>query len=121
MINDYDNFFLGVDDLTEAKQYYHNTLGLPVKFDFASKGMIAFRVGRHEPAIILKDKKHFKDVKPSCWFVADNVNDTYRVLHEKGVQFLSAPFPIATGLAVEFEDPFGNRFGVADYTKNDEM
>ena len=34
---------------------------------------------------------------------------------EKGVKFLSAPFRIRTGNAVEFEDPFGNRLGITDY------
>ena len=29
-----------------------------------------------------------------------------------GIKFLSEPFKIGTGNAVEFEDPFGNRLGV---------
>jgi hypothetical protein len=29
--------------------------------------------------------------------------------------FLSEPFKIKTGMAVEFEDPFGNRLGITDY------
>jgi len=30
---------------------------------------------------------------------------------------LSEPFEIYTGLAVEFEDPFGNKLGITDYSK----
>ena len=33
------------------------------------------------------------------------------------IKFLSEPFKIGTGNAVEFEDPFGNRLGVTDYIK----
>ena len=33
------------------------------------------------------------------------------------IKFLTEPFPIRTGNAVEFEDPFGNRFGITDYKK----
>ncbi len=29
----------------------------------------------------------------------------------------SEPYEIYTGLAVEFEDPFGNRLGITDYSK----
>lgn len=78
-------------------------------------GMSAFNVGSEEPAIILKDKTKFSDVKPTIWFVVDDVTETYNELKEKGVKFLSAPFRIRTGNAVEFEDPFGNRLGITDY------
>ncbi|MFT9056011.1 MAG: hypothetical protein ABF449_05210 [Ethanoligenens sp.] len=33
------------------------------------------------------------------------------------VRFLSEPFAIATGTAVEFEDPDGNRLCFTEYTK----
>jgi len=37
-------------------------------------------------------------------------------LKTRGVRFVSDPFQIRTGLAVEFEDPFGNRLGITDYS-----
>ena len=37
-------------------------------------------------------------------------------MKENGIKFLSEPFRIRTGYAVEFEDPFGNRFGITDYS-----
>lgn len=79
--------------------------------------MAAFNVGDQEPAIILKDLNKFPDVKPTIWFVVDDVKDEYNSLKERGVSFLSEPFEIMTGMAVEFEDPFGNRFGITDYSK----
>jgi predicted enzyme related to lactoylglutathione lyase len=45
----YDNFFLPVNDLEQAKDYYQNVLGLSLKFDFSDKGMNAFKVGNEEP------------------------------------------------------------------------
>ncbi|AFA49651.1 VOC family protein [Acetobacterium woodii] len=114
-MNKYDNFFVPVDDLQEAVKYYVNVLGLELKFDFSDKGMVAFNVGDEEPAIILKEKSKFPDVKPAIWLVADNVNDEYQRLRKNGVKFLSEPFQIGTGHAVEFEDIDGNRFGIADY------
>lgn len=111
----YDNFFFPVDDMEKAKQYYNGTLGLELKFDFSDMGMAAYNVGVEEPAIILKDINKFKDLKPTLWFVVDNVFNMYSKLKSRGVKFLSDPFKIKTGYAVEFEDPFGNRLGITNY------
>ncbi|MHC6179693.1 VOC family protein [Clostridium sp. JNZ X4-2] len=116
-MKNYDNFFMGVNNLEEAKEYYGSILGLKLKFDFSIKGMVAFNIGNEEPAIILKDESIFKNMKPTIWFEVENVEIEYDKLKKKGVQFLSEPFEIMTGMAVEFEDPFGNRLGITDYTK----
>jgi predicted enzyme related to lactoylglutathione lyase len=115
-MNDYDNFFLPVTDLNKAKQFYGTVLGLPIKFDFSERGMAAFTVGNQEPALIVKDVHRFPDAIQTIWFVVDDVNSDYQRLKGCGVRFLSEPFPIPTGLAVEFTDPFGNRLGITDYS-----
>jgi predicted enzyme related to lactoylglutathione lyase len=117
-MKEYDNFFLGVTDIEQAKKYYKDILGLSLKFDFADRGMIAFKVGDQEPAIILKDLKNFPNTKPTIWFVVNDVKAEYEKLKKKEVNFISEPFEILTGMAVEFEDPFGNRLGITDYSKN---
>lgn len=116
-MKDYDNFLLPVDSLEVARDYYGHILGLDIKFDFSNMGMMAYKVGQQEPAIILKDKAKFPDAKPTIWFVVDDVKIEYDKLKAKGVKFLSEPFEIKTGIAAEFEDPFGNRLGITDYTK----
>jgi predicted enzyme related to lactoylglutathione lyase len=78
--------------------------------------MVAFKVGEQEPAIIIKDIKKFPETKPTIWFVVDDVQNEYVKLKERGVAFLSEPFKIHTGLAAEFEDPYGNRLGITDYS-----
>lgn len=115
-MNCYDNYFLPVDNLTVAKEFYEK-IGLIQKFDFSDMGMAAYKVGQDEPAIILKDRHRFPDTKPTVWFVVDDVEAEYTQLSEKGVQFLAEPFQIHTGMAAEFEDPFGNRLGITDYKK----
>lgn len=111
----YDNYFIPIDNMEEAKNYYENILGLKLKFDFSDIGMAAYNVGDEEPAIILKDKNKFKDLKPTIWLEVDDVNAKYNEMKKVGINFLSEPFKIKTGNAVEFEDPFGNRFGITDY------
>jgi predicted enzyme related to lactoylglutathione lyase len=114
IISDYDNFFLPGNNLDTAKEFYKNKLGLDIKFDFADKGMTAFKVGDNEPAIILSN---MQNTKPAIWFTVDNVRQAYEELKQKGVEFLSEPFEIMTGLSVEFTDPFGNKLGLTDYSK----
>lgn len=117
-ILDYDNFFLPVSDLTQAKDFYQNKLGLGIKFDFSDAGMTAFSVGNQEPAIIVTDTNKIDRTKPAIWFRVDNVKVTYEQLKGRGVVFLSEPFQIQTGMAAQFEDPFGNLIGITDYTAN---
>ena len=38
-MKNYDNYFLPVDNMEEAKRYYEEILGLKKKFDFSNKGM----------------------------------------------------------------------------------
>lgn len=111
----YDNYFLPVDDYEKSKQFYSEILGLKTKFEFVEQGMVAFSVGDEEPAIILKDKAKFPIAKPAVWIEVPNVKAIYSVMKEKGVQFLTEPFEIRTGWAVEFIDPSGNTLGLADY------
>jgi predicted enzyme related to lactoylglutathione lyase len=113
-ISDFDNFFLPAKDLDEAKEFYKDKLGLEIKFDFSDKGMTAFKVGQNEPAIIVST---MQNAKPAIWFTVDNVQEAYEILKQKGITFLSEPFEIMTGLAVEFNDPFGNKLGLTDYSK----
>jgi predicted enzyme related to lactoylglutathione lyase len=114
LINNYDNFFLPSDNPGAAKEFYGNKLGLDIKFDFADKGMVAFKVGDNEPAIIVSSRQN---AKPAIWFTVDNVQEAYEQFKRKGIDFLSPPFEIMTGFAVEFTDPFGNKLGLTDYTK----
>lgn len=79
--------------------------------------MVAYNIGNEEPAIILKDKNKFENLKPTIWFEVEDVTIFYKEMLNNGIKFLSKPFKIGTGNAVEFEDPFGNRLGVTDYIK----
>jgi predicted enzyme related to lactoylglutathione lyase len=112
-MQDYDNFILPADDLQKGKEFYQDTLGLAVKFDFPDIGMTAFQVGEQEPGIILSSNPA---TKPAIWFVVDDARQKFAELKSKGVRFCSEPFLIKTGWAAEFEDPFGNRLAITDYT-----
>jgi len=118
MIKGIDNFFLSAANLKETKAFYENILGLSTKFNFEERGVIGFKLGNDEPALILKDQHKFPDAKPTIWFVVEDVQKSYEDLLQKGVKFLSPPFQINVGMAVEFEDPAGNRLGLTSYNKS---
>lgn len=120
-MNNYDNFFLPVENMAEAKAFYGEILGLKTKFDFSDIGMTAYCVGDEEPAIILKDIRKFPNTKPTIWFEVADVRAEFERLREKGIVFLTEPFKIRTGWAAEFEDPFGNRLGITDYYKEEAL
>lgn len=114
-MKNYDNFFFPSDDFEESKKFYSEVLELPIKFDFSQHGMIAYKVGEEEPAIIIKDKSKFPNAKPALWIEVEDVKLICPELKRKGVLFLSEPFKIQTGWAVEFTDPSGNLLGITDY------
>lgn len=116
-IRNYDNFFLPADNYQESVRFYSEILGLEKKFEFADQGMVAFRVGEEEPAIILKDKTKIPGTVPTIWIEVENAQAVYEKLKAKGVPFLTEPFRIRTGWAVEFVDPSGNRLGFTDYKR----
>jgi predicted enzyme related to lactoylglutathione lyase len=110
-----DNYFLPAADMNASRHFYGEILGLDVKFDFADKGLLAFKVGDDEPAIILKDTTHFPDAQPSLLLEVEDVKKTYQQLQGQGVIFTKAPYPIKTGWAAELKDPAGNIIGITDY------
>ena len=110
-----DNYFISAENFDEVKYFYAEVLKFPVKFDFPDMGMVAYRIGNDEPAIIIKDRRVFLDAKSAVWIEVEDVRDTYDRLKSSGVKFLTEPFKIHTGWAVEFDDPAGNRMGFTDY------
>ena len=87
-MKNYDNYFLPVDNMEEAKRYYEEILGLKKKFDFSDKGMVAYNIGNEEPAIILKDKNKFENLKPTIWF---EVEDEKTIKKYGGTKMFFAP------------------------------
>ncbi|WP_213086864.1 VOC family protein [Chitinophaga agrisoli] len=110
-----DNFFLPAHDLQESRRFYAQTLGLNVHFDFSEKGLLAFRVGNDEAAIILKDSAKFPDAKPVVLLQVTDVQELYNNLTAQGVHFTKTPYRINTGWAAELQDPAGNVIGITDY------
>ncbi|GAA0527989.1 VOC family protein [Chitinophaga japonensis] len=110
-----DNVFLPAGNLQESRRFYADTLGLTVKFDFSERGLLAFRVGSDEAAIILKDSHRYPDARPALLLQVADVQQLYTLLAAQGVHFTKKPYRISTGWAAELQDPGGNVIGITDY------
>ena len=110
-----DNYYLPAGDLQASRHFYEHILGLPLKFEFPQKGLLAFHVGEDEPAIILKDKQFFPEAQPAILLQVTDVRKLHEQLMEAGVTFLKAPYRIQTGWAADLIDPAGNHIGITDY------
>lgn len=113
-----DNYLLPAKDLAASRTFYHKVLGLPVKFDFSDRGLLAFQVGDGETAIILKDQHTYPDAAPVILLEVDDVQVLYDSLQQQGIKFTKPPYRIRTGWAAELQDPSGNLIGITDYRKN---
>lgn len=56
-----------------------------------------------------------QDAEPTIWIEVEDAKAVYEQMKARGAKFLSEPFRIRTGWAVEFNDPSGNRLGFTDY------
>lgn len=83
-IKNYDNLFLPAKDMEKSKEFYTQILGLKMKFEFEDKGMVAYKVGDEEPAIILKDISMHPDAQATIWLEVENVKAIYEQLRQQG-------------------------------------
>jgi len=109
-----DNTLFAAGDFSEARRFYAETLGLPVKFEIAAMGLAAFRLGAEEPGLLVRTGAG----RPRLWLEVRDARASAMELEARGVKLLAPPFEVATGWTVEFEDPWGNVLGLTDYSKD---
>ena len=112
-----DNVLFAVGDLGEARRFYADALGLPLKFEVAPMGVAGYRLGEEEPGLLVRVGQG----PPRVWLEVSDAKRAALELRERGVEPLGEPFEVATGWTVEFGDPWGNVVGLTDYTKRPEL
>lgn len=99
---------LTVTDLKRATYFYEDVLGLQKKYEF--QDYMGFDCGGVEIGLktwgaLEKTRKG----EPCVDFLVDNVDESYRILREKGVSFTEEPHDTAWGGRITvFLDPDGN-------------
>lgn len=116
-----DNILFGVGDFAQARAFYEEQLGLPVKFVVEPMGMIGYRLGNEEPGLFLRVEHILPTparATPCVWLEVPDARAAGQHLVEKGIPLLREPFEVATGWVVEVADPWGNVIGLTDYVKD---
>ena len=120
-----DNVMLAVGSLEEARRFYGERLGLPVKFEFPQAGILAFRLGPEEPALILRETAGIAPAPPRAtprvWLEVADARAAAASLAEAGIEPIGPAKEMRTGYYVEIADPWGNVIGFADYLHAPQM
>ncbi|MDT9700021.1 VOC family protein [Streptomyces sp. P17] len=117
----FDNMLLPVGDLGEAVGFYEHA-GFTVAFRFDEAGIALLKVGGETPGILLRQEEALEHRpppwhSPRLWLEVPDARAAARRLAGAGIAPLDEPFPVATGWTVEVADPWGNVFGLTDYSK----
>jgi lactoylglutathione lyase len=99
---------LTVKDLKRAVEFYENVLGLQKKYEF--KDYAGFDCGGVELGVKTWGELEVpRKGEPCLDFMVDNIDEAYRTLKEKGVQFIEEPKEMLWGCRVaSFVDPDGH-------------
>jgi predicted enzyme related to lactoylglutathione lyase len=97
-----------VTDIKNAANFYRDVLGLKIKSEW-SNYVIFDLAGTATLAIMLGGKKGRKEGAPNIYLAVENVDEEYRRLKTKGVNFVELPKKqYWGGYAALFADPDEN-------------
>lgn len=116
-----DNILFAVGDFAQARQFYEEKLGLPVKFAVEARGIVGYRLGGEEAGLFLQVQPIAPSSAretPRVWLEVADARASAGELAALGIAPLHEPFEINTGWVVEFADPWGNVIGLTDYVKD---
>jgi catechol 2,3-dioxygenase-like lactoylglutathione lyase family enzyme len=98
-----------VSDMKRTVDFYENLLGLKKTGEWGNYAI--FDVGGVELAFGLGERFQL-------YLLVDNVDEAYKTLKEKGVQFVTEPEDqFWGGRTAEFTDPDGNKFILESFKK----
>jgi catechol 2,3-dioxygenase-like lactoylglutathione lyase family enzyme len=97
-----------VSNLEKAVDFYENVLGLSKKYHFP-ENYAGFDCGGVEIGLRPGTVPGAIEEAPLVDFLADDVDESFRLLSERGVRFIKEPYDTAWGGRIAlFVDPDGN-------------
>lgn len=116
LIKRINNITFAVSDLKETISFYENVLGLKKTAEWSN--YVIFDVGGMELAFEPSGKKGRKEGMPDIFMLVDDVDDVYKKLKEKGVNFVTEPKDQHWGgRTAAFLDPDENMFILVHFKK----
>jgi predicted enzyme related to lactoylglutathione lyase len=102
-----------VRDWKVSRDWYVEHLGLAVEFEIPERSTAALKDAAD---VTLFVETTDRALEPTCglFFEVDDVEETYRRLVARGVEFVAAPQKLVWGYGAELLDPDGYRVGLWD-------
>jgi len=98
---------ISVSDLERARRFYEKVLGLNKKYEYPS--YVGFECGGVEIGLRPEAQLEIGKDSASIQFLVDDVDEEYRKLVSKGVEFIKKPHEEPWGgRQASFHDPDGN-------------
>lgn len=111
MIEKIENLTIPVSDLKKAIAFYENILGLEKRNEWSNYA--TFNIGEMMLGLDPNPKAELQ-----IYMTVANVDDEYKTLKEKGVQFVTEPKDqYWGGRTATFTDPDGNKFILVSFKK----
>jgi catechol 2,3-dioxygenase-like lactoylglutathione lyase family enzyme len=109
---------VSVGDIDRSVAFYRDVLGARFLFQVPGRPMAFFDVGGVRLYLGSPESPEFHS-SPVLYFTVDDVDDAYRVLGERGVEFLDAPHVVNRTDSSElwmafFRDPDGTNLAVME-------
>jgi catechol 2,3-dioxygenase-like lactoylglutathione lyase family enzyme len=116
-----DNILLAVGDLDEAREFYGERLGLPIKFAIDRMSLICFALGSEEPGLLVRVEPGLERAirrSPRIWVEVPDARIVADSLSDVAIEQVAPPFEVATGWAVEVSDPGGTSLDLPTIRKH---
>jgi predicted enzyme related to lactoylglutathione lyase len=111
LIEKIENLTIPVSDLKKAIAFYENILGLEKRNEWSNYA--TFNIGEMMLGLDPNPKAELQ-----IYMTVANVDDEYKTLKEKGVQFVTEPKDqYWGGRTATFTDPDGNKFILVSFKK----
>ena len=111
MIEKIENITIRVSDLKKAIDFYENVLGLKKRDEWSNYA--TFNIGDMMLGLDPDPKAELQ-----IYITVDNVDEEYKTLTEKGVEFLTEPKnQYWGGRTAMLTDPDGNKFILVSFNK----
>jgi predicted enzyme related to lactoylglutathione lyase len=111
-----DNVFFEVGDLEKATSFY-DQLGFKLKFTIPHISSALFNIGNEEPGLLIQEVKIPKPSK--LWLEIKDAHQAKEKCSQLGIE--GTILETATGFTFEFQDPWSNVIGFADYLKKPDL